>query len=135
MKHWTRLGLGLLGVVFASGAVAGDFDGKKRLLCSTSLAIECTNHYECHNSPPEVSSIPPFIRVDAKKKTLRGTRDGAEESTPIDRVANDHGLLMLQGFEHTRGWTILISEETGRMSMTINDHESSFVMFGVCMRD
>jgi hypothetical protein len=134
MKHWTLTGLALMGVALAQAAEAGDFDGSKPLVCSTSLAIECSNHYECRNSPPEVSLLPYFLRVDVQKKTLTGERDGAEEITQIDRVANDEGLLMLQGLEHVRGWTMLISEETGRMSMTITDPVAGFVMFGACMR-
>ena len=82
----------------------------------------------------EITQVPHFIRVDARKKTLSGERAGVEETTAIDQFVNDQGLLILQGVEQGRGWTMLISEATGRMSMTITASEAGFVMFGACMR-
>jgi hypothetical protein len=38
----------------------------------------------------------------------------------------------MHGGQNGRGWTILISEETGKLSATISDEGVGFVVFGAC---
>jgi hypothetical protein len=133
MKNWSAFGLVLATLAATQMASAADFDGKKPILCSTSLAIECEADYECHNSPPEINAIPPFIRVDVKKKTLSGRRWGKQETTAIERVEHNGNRLMLQGVDEGRGWTLAIAEETGRMAITISEVDAAFILFGSCI--
>ncbi len=42
------------------------------------------------------------------------------------------GNLIMQGGEAGRGWTLVISEETGKMSATISEDRVGFVIFGAC---
>jgi hypothetical protein len=135
MKNWSVFGLVLATLAATQMASAAGFDGKKPFLCSTNLALECECEvdYECHNSPPEVNAIPPFIRVDVKKKKLTGKRWGKQETTAIERVEHDGNRLMLQGIDEGRGWTLAIGEGTGRMTITISETDGAFVLFGACM--
>jgi hypothetical protein len=38
----------------------------------------------------------------------------------------------LHGGQNGRGWTALISEETGKLSATISDNGTAFIIFGAC---
>jgi hypothetical protein len=38
--------------------------------------------------------------------------------------------MVLQGSENGRGWTMVISEETGKVSATVSDDQVGFVIFG-----
>ena len=42
------------------------------------------------------------------------------------------GNIILQGVENGRGWSIVISEETGKMSATVAGDEIGFIVFGAC---
>jgi hypothetical protein len=42
------------------------------------------------------------------------------------------GKIFLQGIE-LRGWSIVISEQTGKMSLTASGDDEAFVLFGVCI--
>jgi len=128
----TAFGVALAIAAAAQLATAGDFDGSKPLLCATNLAIECGSDYECRNAPIEVTQLPPFFRLDVKKKKVSGMRGDVEEKSQIERVERAEGQLIVQGIDHHRGWTLNVSEETGRMSGTIADGDVSFVFFGAC---
>jgi len=119
-------------MVAAQVSAAGSIDGSAPLLCATSLAIECGPDYECSNTPPEISSISSFIEIDVKKKRMSGERDGAEEVSKIEQVRRVDGQLILQGIDHHRAWSMVISEETGRLSGSITDAYAGFVLFGAC---
>jgi hypothetical protein len=38
----------------------------------------------------------------------------------------------MQWMHNGRGWTLVISEESGKMSATISDDQVGFVLFGAC---
>jgi hypothetical protein len=44
----------------------------------------------------------------------------------------ENGKLILQGIEDGRGWSLVIVEETGKMSATIAGDQVGFVVFGNC---
>ena len=134
MRIPTSIGIAVAVLAAAAVATAGDFDGSVPLLCATSLAVECGPDYECYNSQPEISGIPSFIEINVKKKRLRGERDGAEEISKIERVSREDGQLMLQGIDHHRAWSIVVVEETGRLSASVSDGRAGFVLFGTCRK-
>jgi hypothetical protein len=41
-------------------------------------------------------------------------------------------MLILQGVENGKGWTLSINETTGKMVLTVSGDEEGFVAFGVC---
>ena len=125
------------GVVLAS-----DFDGSQPLLCASATAIECLRIAGCHQVPPEAIAAPTFMRFDFSKKTVSsiGT-EGAVKSSAIERSETVDGKLILQGAEDGvegvrdgLGWTITISQETGRMVLTGSGDDVAFTIFGACTR-
>jgi hypothetical protein len=46
--------------------------------------------------------------------------------------ARGNGLLVIQGFENTRAFSITISEESGKLVGAIAGDEEGFLIFGAC---
>jgi hypothetical protein len=121
----------------ASGlAAAADFDGSRNLLCVPTDAIQCEGAGDCRRVAVEEVNLPRFVNVEFKKKRLRGTVLGGEETrTAIGNVHSADGRTILQGAENNRGWSMTIDQTTGDMSAAIAGDDIGFILFGVCQVD
>jgi hypothetical protein len=121
--------------------VAGDFDGSKTLLCANQLVNECLPAQPCRMVAPQSVNLPDFFTVDAGNKVLTGKHDGGiDASTPVERLEHLDGKLILQGADNGiegvpdgNGWTMVIDENTGKMSMTASGDGFVIVAFGACI--
>jgi hypothetical protein len=122
-------------------ASAEDFDGSKALLCSCIKVIQCLPDGTCVEVTPEEIYIPQFMSIDFEKKTISAPQWG-ESQTPsrIENMEHIDGKLMLQGAEDGvkdvhdgMGWTLSISEETGKMVLTGSGEQMGIVIFGACL--
>jgi hypothetical protein len=43
------------------------------------------------------------------------------------------GKLILQGVQNGKAWSMVITEATGKMTLTASDDQAGFVIFGACM--
>lgn len=110
---------------------AGQFDGSAPLLCAVIQVVECSAGGDCSPVQPEVANIPRFLKINFKKKIISATEDsGIKDVTQIKNIGHVSGKMILQGSENGRGWTMVISEETGKMSATVSDDQVGFVVFG-----
>ena len=50
----------------------------------------------------------------------------------IQSVTQGEGVLILQGAQNGRGWSITITEASGEAVATVSDPVSGFVLFGAC---
>jgi hypothetical protein len=122
----------------ASFAAAGDFDGSKPLLVSFTRILECTPTGECREVGFDDVGLPPFLMVDFAKNTIRPAGHGEDiPDSAIERSERVDGKLILQGaedgykdFRDGLGWSLAISEETGRVVLTASGEEVAFVAFG-----
>jgi len=122
----------------AAEAKAGDFDGSMPLLVSVTRILECTPVEGCRDVSAESVGLPQFLKIDFTKKSIRPARNGADiPDTVIERSECIDGKLMLQGAEDGYvnlkdglGWTLTISEETGRVVLTASGDQVAFVVFG-----
>ena len=113
----------------AFSAMAVDFDGSKPLICAAMEANDCAaGAASCQRGLAESVNVPPFIRLDFAKKTM----SAGERSSPIVRQAREGGMLMMQGFENYRAWSITINETTGKLVGAIAGDQEGFVVFGAC---
>jgi hypothetical protein len=111
---------------------AAQFDGSVPLLCAVIQVVECAAGGECYPVQPEVANIPRFLKINFKKKTISATEEtGIKAVTQIKNIDHVNGNMILQGSENGRGWTMVISEKTGKMSATVSDDRVGFVIFGV----
>jgi hypothetical protein len=118
----------------SSVAVAADFDGSRNLLCVPTDATQCEGAGECDRVAVEEINLPRFVKVDFKKKLLRGTMLGGEEQTTAiqNLLTPADGRTILQGAENGRGWSMTIDPITGDMSVAIAGDDIGVILFGVC---
>ena len=80
--------------------------------------------------PREEIELPAKLKVDFGAKKLV-TPDGSR-SSPIRSVDVEEAVLIVQGSQNGRGWSLAIDRATGHMSGTIAEAAGSFVVNGSC---
>ena len=112
---------------------AADFDGSRPLLCATIETFECGSGIECKRGTAQSINLPQFLKIDFKEKKISGTRESGEVlTTKIENMERGDGKLVLQGTQNNKGWSMLINEATGKMTITASDDQIGFVVFGAC---
>ena len=112
--------------------IAATYDGSVPLLCATVTVLECEETGECQRRTAESVNLPQFVKVNAQQQTLSAVGQ-SETTTPIKRLEHLDGRLILQGGESGRGWSLVITEETGKLSAAIVEDGGTFVIFGACI--
>jgi hypothetical protein len=116
--------------VFAANARAEAFDGSTPLVCGFAEAAQCDGAATCTDVTVEQIDLPPIVHVDFAGSRLAAPDD--ERTSPIAAVEALDAVLVLQGHQNGRGWTMVIDRATGRLSATLADAEGAFVLAGVC---
>ena len=125
--------LGLALVLTPWVAPAADFDGSRPLLIALIDVIECRPGGECEKVTPQQAGLPRFLEIDIAKKEISEIGEAQEERrTAIQNVTREDGVLILQGAQNGRGWSLTITEATGEAVATVSDPVSGFVLFGAC---
>jgi hypothetical protein len=114
--------------------LAADFDGSKPLLCAVIETIECTPDGEVLRGEAESIDMPPFLKIDFKKKTISGTlEDGTVRTTEIKGMEQTDGNLILQGVQNGKAWNMVIGEANGKATIAASGNQVGFVVFGACI--
>jgi hypothetical protein len=123
---------GLLAALLAANesSAADLLDGKQALRCSTGAISQCDLAALCEPVAAEDIGLPPALRVDFAAKHLAST-DGARTS-PIHHIEVSEAVLVVQGSQNGRGWSLVIDRTTGRMAASVADAEGGFVVSGSC---
>jgi hypothetical protein len=117
-------------------ASAGDFDGSKNLLFASIQVFECEADAKCDQVTAEEVGFVQFLKINFKKKEITGTRkNGMAVTSKIKNVESSEGMLMLQGVEYGRAWSLAITQATGNATMSAAGDRESFVVFGACIPD
>jgi hypothetical protein len=132
--------VGLFTALASPQVLAGDFDGSKPLLCANIKVLECSQAEGCQEVTLEDVGLPQFSIIDFKEKTIRPTKEsGLDRTTRIENLKRIAGKLIIQGAEEGLqgvreglGWTIAISEESGRWVLTASGEGVAFVVYGAC---
>ena len=134
MKRFKFFCLSVAAFLLPFPLAATSLDGSKPLLCATIDAIECAGlSAECHVGTAETVNLAQFLRIDLQGKKIEAVRQGGESvSSTIVNHKRENGKMILQGIESGRGWSLVIVEETGKMSATIAGDQVAFVVFGNC---
>ncbi len=124
--------LAALALALSQAAVADNFDGSKELLCAVNHAQACTPDGTCEFATADAIGLPPFIEIEFDEKQISDTVDGdGERTTTIERQKLTDTQLVLQG-EQRLAWSIVISRETGKMTVAASGNGEGFVLFGAC---
>lgn len=123
--------IGLLAV--GAPALADDLTAADQLLCAVFEATVCVPGGECTAVAPEELNVPRFVETDLRAKTLSTTAASGENRTsPIAQVQRVDGLLLLQGAERGRAYSIQIVERTGELTAAVARNGVAVVVFGAC---
>jgi hypothetical protein len=116
-------------VVLAGGlAYAGDFDGSKNLICAPVEVSDCVAVDGCTRTVPSEVGAPAFIRIDFKQQAMVGPN----RTSPIKVTEKNEAQLLLMGTELGYGWTVVLDQESGEMTVSMTNGAGSFVFFGSC---
>ena len=123
-----------LGLLVWMPAVQGaGFDGSQALICASIETVECESGSPCIQGTAASIDIPQFFRINFQDKVVRATRvDGTERSSTFGDPVHDSGELILQGIENGLGWSLMINESDGQMTLTAAGDRLAFVVFGAC---
>lgn len=119
--------LGVLPLSFPAWA-DDSYDGTKPLLCASIEAIVCESGEPCEKGLPENIGAPQFLRIDFSKKEIVGPK----RTTEIRLMEKNDEQILLQGHELNMGWALALDRATGKMTVTLANRESAFVIFGAC---
>ena len=115
-------------------AVADDLTGSNDYLCSGTTAVGCADGIaDCFEVALRDFDVPRFIEIDLDQKLIRTTKaSGMNRVTEIKNIEKQNGLVILQGVQLERAFSVVISERTGDMSFGILTDGVGVAIFGVC---
>lgn len=136
MYKWIAIIFVVSVLIIPTQVKAADFDGSSPLLCAVIKVFECDSKIDCKEGDVDLMSIPQFLRIDIKNKKVTLPKGSKEKRESVIKHFEDNdGQLILQGTEEGLGWSILINQETGKMSGTASEDAGGFVIFGACTLD
>ena len=82
----------------------------------------------------EMVGLPVFMEIDFVGKTASTTRQHVVERTSkIDTVEHlPNNRMSVQGADDEYGWSMMISEETGSMTLAVAGEAVGFIVLGAC---
>jgi hypothetical protein len=127
------MGLAALACMTPSVARGDDLAGKDKLVCSAVEATVCTLEGSCEIGAPWNWDIPQFLEIDLRSKQISTTAaSGQNRVTTAKTLERAEGLIVLQGLERGRAFSIVITEGTGRLSAAVARDQMTVTVFGAC---
>jgi len=121
------------GMLAAGIAMAENLEGADELLCAAGRAQICFENGECFSAAPWELSIPDFVVIDTKEKSVSTTKaSGQNRSSPFSSIERSDGIIYLQGIEGQRTFSFVIEEASGHMTVAVVRDGFSVTVFGVC---
>jgi hypothetical protein len=131
MSKLKAIGLAICISMVPYQLASAKYDGSVPLLCAPIQAIECGVGDDCHRGTADSVDIPQFLKIDFEGKIIMATDESGKKAI-IKSLEHADGKMIMQGMQNGRGWTLVISEKSGKMSATISDDQVGFVLFGAC---
>lgn len=121
---------------FAGAASASALNTEEVIHCAIIEAVSCELRMGCETGGADMVNLPNFVQIDIPGGQVTGNRpDGTELATPIERIENLDGSTIIQGGEEGVGWTILLSEENGNMTVSGSSGDEGLIIFGACFQE
>ena len=125
--------VGLAVLLLAAAAPAEGLDDSNSLTCTLNSSSQCDAEAACIGVTLEQINLSGAFRVDFAGAKLASLND--ERTSPIDDVDVLPEVLVVQGHQDDRGWTLVIDRTTGHLSATLAEREGAFVLAGECQTD
>jgi hypothetical protein len=129
----TRWACAILAGALPLPALAAGLDGTAPVTCSIAETADCEPGENCIRDTPEAIDLPRLMRIDfAAKKVVSKLTGGGERTAEIGLQRVEEGKLLLQGIQRGHGWTAIIVQETGALSLAIAGEDGAVAAFGFC---
>lgn len=123
------------GLLASSIALADNLEGADELLCAAGNVQVCFENGDCIATTAWELSIPDFVVIDTKEKTVSTTKaSNQNRSSPFSSVERSNGIIYLHGIEGERSFSFVIEEYSGHMTVAVVRDGSTVTVFGVCTR-
>jgi len=124
----TRHAAVLAFAAFALQCGAADFDGTKPFICSVIDTNDCALGTPCIHGIAEDVNLPQFVKIDfaGRQISARG------RTATIQNAMRSNGMLVIQGTQDRRSFSITVAEDSGSLVGAIAGDEEGFVLFGAC---
>lgn len=117
--------------LLAVGASAGPaIDGKRDLVCEPKHLAQCDVDALCATIAPEDVELPVRLLVSFKHKKL--SAPNTDRTSPIHSVEVVPAVVVVQGSQNGRGWSMVVDRASGALSGTIADAEGAIIVAGTC---
>jgi hypothetical protein len=129
----TRLFLALLLAVLPVAlcqAATGSEDGKLR--CALTKVVECNVSGECLDLAAEDVGLPNPLIIDLEEKKLLEATSVSLRETSFNVHSKAAGMIVLSGTNGLRGWSAVLTDNHARLSLSVSDEISGFIVFGAC---
>jgi hypothetical protein len=125
--------LAVIGAALLAPARADDLTGAGKFLCSAGSTSVCCDDGQCASGAADELDLPQFIEIDVTAKRMSTTKaSGLNRTTTITNLTRVDGLIIMQGVENTRAYSISINEKTGELAAAIAAPWCSITAFGIC---
>ena len=125
--------IGLAAICAATTASAENLDASKPLVCTLNGSAQCNAEAACIQVTLDQIDLSQELRVDFANRQLSSKLN--ERTSPIDDIDELDTVLVLQGHQNGRGWTMVIDRATGHLSAALAESAGAFVISGECRTD
>jgi hypothetical protein len=122
-------------ILLTSSSQAGEsrvVGGKSNLVCASSYVMACVDGSQCAEGQAHTFNLPAFMFIEPGSKVLRASDQGKEVKSPIKSYEVTEDVVILQGFENHRGWTLAIDRKDGSMTLSATGPDVNFMVAGHC---
>jgi len=106
------------------------------LICSAAEAVSCSKEGECVRGPVNKVNLPLFFQVDFdNKKVVSLTEAGEVRTSPITGTQSKDGYTVVLGTDMETGWSMIINDQTGLMTLGVAAADTGFTIFGGCVAE
>jgi hypothetical protein len=118
----------LLFGALALQSAAADFDGTRPFICSVIDTNDCALGTPCIHGIAEDVNLPQFVKIDFKAKQI----SARGRTAPIQNSSRANGMLMIQGEQDQRAFSVTVAEDTGAFVAAVAGDGEGFMVFGAC---
>jgi hypothetical protein len=126
----------IIAVLFAAAVLGGAAQAmaveQNVRTCALTRGIECIPDEGCVEWTMQEMALPRFVRIDLRSKTITSLDKEVDRTTKIATVERLGGITVLHGTE-LRGWSIVLGEESGALTLSASGDSEAFIVFGSCI--
>jgi len=133
--HLTLIGILLFLVCLSAGAVGADAaETGPALICAPAELLVCSPDGKCTGVSAASVDFPEFLKIDFEHQTIRGILDdGTIRIVKIAHWQRFEDKLVLHGVQNGRGWSLVLTEPQGDMTIAVSEWDAGYMVFGSCV--